>query len=105
MTYPAPNVTESTFARVVQITRFTAQTKSVAHALMVKRQSAADVAAAFKLRTQRVYAIRRQFLTAYVRLLGYPADWIRAEVVAPALMLDAFLADVEVERLKVTSSS
>lgn len=105
MTHPAPSVTESTFARVVQSTRFTSRTKSAAHALMVQRQAVSDVAKAFQLRTQRVYAIRRQFLTAYVRLLGYPSDWIRAEVIAPAQMLDAFLADVELERLKVTPSA
>ena len=76
-------IDEDMLQRIASQRRFGLQTLEIARRLFLHHEAPADLALAYGLRLQRVYAIRKSFETA-ARRLQLPPGWIRMELAGPA---------------------
>jgi len=91
-------LTADEFEQACNGRRFSEQNREIARRVLVEGQHADKVAAEFGLSRARVYAIRQQVYAAFLESCAHPSNWVRAQVVAPPDMLQAFLQKVEKKR-------
>lgn len=76
------SIDEDTLQRIAAQRRFGLQTLEIARRLFLHHERPDDLAQAYGLRLQRVYAIRKSFEVA-AQALQLPTGWIRMELVGP----------------------
>ena len=92
-------IDEQAFERLERKRRFAPQTLEIAKRRLLKGERAADLAAAYGLNFQRIYAIEMQ-ITAALKELEVPAGWEEITVIAPKALCRDIEARVRAAREK-----
>jgi hypothetical protein len=93
-------IDEKDFERLERSRRFAPQTVEIAKRRLLKGERAAELATAYGLNFQRIYAIEMQ-ITAALQELEVPAGWEEITVIAPKALCREIEVRVRAAREKL----
>lgn len=87
-------IDQVTILRIAKRRRFSAETVEIAKRLFVDGEKPIALATEYQLKSQRIYAIRRQFLEA-ARDEGLPSGWVRETFEGPRGVVQRLRAELD----------
>ncbi|WP_420213413.1 TrfB-related DNA-binding protein (plasmid) [Burkholderia aenigmatica] len=94
-------LSEEQFAlAIAKSPRMSEKTRAIAKALLVEGRRPTDLVETYGLTRQRLGQIASKVYTDYLAHAMYPPEWITAQVIAPADLLEDFRERVEARRIE-----